>query len=53
MKSNEILENVDISVNIHVRRVNGKELTDEEMIEYYTNLVKDMEKNNTDDDVDL
>lgn len=24
----------------HVRRVNGKELTDEEMIEYYTNLVK-------------
>ena len=25
----------------HVRRVNGKELTDEEMIEYYTNLVKE------------
>lgn len=24
----------------HVRRVNGKELSDEEMIEYYTNLVK-------------
>lgn len=24
----------------HVRRVNGKELTDDEMIEYYTNLVK-------------
>ncbi len=24
----------------HVRRINGKELTDEEMIEYYTNLVK-------------
>ena len=24
----------------HVRRVKGKELTDEEMIEYYTNLVK-------------
>lgn len=24
----------------HVRRVNGKELTDEEIIEYYTNLVK-------------
>jgi len=24
----------------HVRRVNGKELTDEEMIEYYTNLIK-------------
>ena len=25
----------------HVRRVNGKELTDEEMIVYYTNLVKE------------
>ena len=25
----------------HVRRVNGKELTDKEMIEYYTNLVKE------------
>lgn len=25
----------------HVRRINGKELTDEEMIEYYTNLVKE------------
>ncbi len=25
----------------HVRRVNRKELTDEEMIEYYTNLVKE------------
>lgn len=25
----------------HVRRVNGKELTDEEMIAYYTNLVKE------------
>ena len=25
----------------HVRRVHGKELTDEEMIEYYTNLVKE------------
>ena len=25
----------------HVRRVNGTELTDEEMIEYYTNLVKE------------
>ena len=24
----------------HVRRVNGKELTDEEMIKYYTNLIK-------------
>lgn len=25
----------------HVRRINGKELTDEEMIEHYTNLVKE------------
>lgn len=25
----------------HVRRINGKELTDEEMIVYYTNLVKE------------
>ncbi len=25
----------------HVRRVNGRELTDDEMIEYYTNLVKE------------
>lgn len=25
----------------HVRRVNGKELSDEEMIEYYSNLVKE------------
>lgn len=25
----------------HVRRINGKELSDEEMIEYYTNLVKE------------
>ena len=25
----------------HVRRVNGKELTDDEMIDYYTNLVKE------------
>lgn len=25
----------------HVRRINGKELNDEEMLEYYTNLVKE------------
>lgn len=25
----------------HVRRINGKELTDEEMIDYYTNLVRE------------
>lgn len=27
--------------NTHVRRIKGKELTDDEMIEYYTNLVKE------------
>lgn len=27
--------------NTHVRRINGKELTDDEMIVYYTNLVKE------------
>lgn len=36
------LENVsnDKQPGLFVRRVNGKKLTDEEMIEYYTNLVK-------------
>ena len=28
-------------IGTHVRRINGKELTDDEMIEYYTNLVKE------------
>jgi len=28
-------------IGTHVRRINGKELNDEEMIEYYTNLVKE------------
>jgi len=31
---------LDKQPGTHVRRVNGKELTDEEMISYYTNLVK-------------
>ena len=30
----------DKQPGVYVRRVNGKRLTDEEMIEYYTNLVK-------------
>lgn len=30
----------DMQPGTHVRRVNGKELSDDEMIEYYTNLVK-------------
>lgn len=34
----------------HVRRVNGKELTDEEMIEYYTGLVREYGK---DDKLDI
>lgn len=34
----------------HVRRVNGKELTDSEMIEHYTNLVKEYGK---DDKLDI
>lgn len=31
----------DKQPGMHVRRVNGKELTDEEMIEYYTKLTKE------------
>jgi len=31
-------------IGTHVRRINGKELTDDEMIEYYTNLVKEFGK---------
>ena len=30
----------DLQPGLFVRRVNGKSLTDEEMIEHYTNLVK-------------
>ena len=35
----------EIQPGTHVRRVNGKRLNDEEMIEYYTNLVKTYGKN--------
>ena len=40
------MENVpeDKQPGLFVRRVNGKTLTDEEMIEYYTNLVKEYGK---------
>ncbi len=40
--TNLFLENVpeDKQPGTHVRRVNGKRLTDEEMIEYYSNLAK-------------
>ena len=40
------IENVpeDKQPGLFVRRVNGKTLTDEEMIEYYTNLVKEYGK---------
>ena len=31
----------DLQPGLFVRRVNGKNLTDEEMIEHYTNLVKE------------
>ena len=42
MDDNLYLENVpkEKQPGMYVRRVNGKRLTDEEMIEYYTNLVK-------------
>ena len=36
---------LDKQPGLYVRRVNGKSLTDEEMIEYYTNLVKEYGKN--------
>ena len=35
---------LDKQPGLYVRRVNGKSLTDEEMIEYYTNLVKEYGK---------
>lgn len=35
----------DKQPGVYVRRVNGKRLNDEEMIEYYTNLVKTYGKN--------
>lgn len=42
MDDNLFLENVpkDEQPGMYVRRVNGKRLTDEEMLEYYTNLVR-------------
>ncbi|MBR3133227.1 MAG: hypothetical protein IKG42_04080 [Clostridia bacterium] len=40
----------DIQPGTHVRRVNGKELTDQEMIEYYSGLVKQYGK---DDKLDV
>jgi len=43
MDNSLYLENIpeDKQPGTFVRRVNGKELSDEEMIEYYTNLVKE------------
>lgn len=43
MDNSLYIENLseDKQPGTHVRRVNGKELNDEEMIEYYTNLVKE------------
>ena len=43
MDNNLFIENFpeDKQPGTHVRRINGKELNDNEMIEYYTNLVKE------------
>ena len=43
MDDNLYLENVpeELQPGMYVRRVNGKRLSDEEMIEYYTKLAKD------------
>ena len=43
MDDNLYFENVpqERQPGTHVRRVNGKELTDDEMIEYYSNLAKE------------
>lgn len=43
MDNSLFLENIpeERQPGTHVRRVGGKELSDEEMIEYYTNLVKE------------
>lgn len=42
MDDNLYIENIpdELQPGMYVRRVNGKRLTDDEMIEYYTNLVK-------------
>ena len=47
MDDNLYLENVpeEIQPGMYVRRVNGKRLNDEEMIEHYTNLVKEYGNN--------
>ena len=43
MDNNLFIEELsdEMQPKTHVRRVNGKELTDDEMIAYYTNLVKE------------
>lgn len=43
MDNNLFIEELpdEMQPKTHVRRVNGKELNDDEMIEYYTNLVKE------------
>ena len=35
------IEKFKVQPGLHVRRINGKELNDDEMIEYYCNLVKE------------
>lgn len=42
MDDNLLIEELpaEKQIGTHVRRINGKELNDEEMIEYYTNLAK-------------
>ena len=47
MHDNLYLENVplDKQPGMYVRRVNGKRLTDAEMIEHYSNLVKEYGEN--------
>ena len=43
MDDNLVIEELPVEKQpgTHVRRINGKELTDDEMIEYYTNLAKE------------
>ena len=43
MDNNLFIEELpdEMQPKTHVRKVNGKELTDDEMIVYYTNLVKE------------
>ena len=47
MDDNLYLENVpeEKQPGMYVRRVNGKRLSDEEMIEYYINIVKELTEN--------